>query len=153
MADPALLGLIGTLSGTTLGFAGGLIAQLVLERQKQAAEKRKKKAEKLEELALALCAYMDWLFMIKERIRTGNETSDALLAQSPPMGISKMAAISAVYFPDFQDSGEEFAKITATYVAELERNKHLADDGFLQCVEAGRRLDDLIRAYGKREFQ
>jgi membrane protein YqaA with SNARE-associated domain len=67
MADPvdhfpAMLSLIGTLSGSAIGFAVGFVGQWFLEgrrqkfeKQKQEAERQKeikrKKAEKLEELA------------------------------------------------------------------------------------------------------
>jgi hypothetical protein len=68
---PAILGLIGTLSGAAVGFSGGFIGQWLLEGKKQKAEKRKKKAEKLEELVSLLYDHRFWLDLI-----TGHWTLD-----------------------------------------------------------------------------
>jgi dihydrodipicolinate synthase/N-acetylneuraminate lyase len=62
MADPAVLGLIGTLSGTAIGFAGSLVTQLLLEGRRQAADRKKRKAEKFEELVSAVFEHNNWIF-------------------------------------------------------------------------------------------
>jgi len=57
MADSSLIGVI---IGGLIGVSGGLIGPLVLEWRKQESEKKRRKAEKLEELVSVIYEYYHW---------------------------------------------------------------------------------------------
>ena len=89
--------LIGTLSGAALGFAGGFLTQLVLEHEKRAAENKKRKADKLPDLALALYEHEYWIYSFQDIVK---DDLLATLAKALPPPISKMLSISNIYFPE-----------------------------------------------------
>jgi hypothetical protein len=58
---PVLIPLISVVVGGIIGIAGGLIGPLMLERRKEASEKKKKRAEKFEELVGAVVEHYQWI--------------------------------------------------------------------------------------------
>jgi hypothetical protein len=145
MADsslmPAIIGLAGTTSGAILGFGGGLITQLLLERKKQEAENKKKKAEKLEELVTAVNDF---------RYKVENAFDD-----DGYIGLfSKIEAIQRVYFQEFsqltykiEDEYLKMDKITTTKGADA------AEKRFIKLMYTLDDYLDEISKYAKREFQ
>jgi len=87
---------MSTFSGTVLGFAGGLITQLVPERQKQASEKRKRVEDNLVELVKALYEHNHWIVVLAS-IELFN--SDELESKS---GFGKIASVTRVHFPNLR---------------------------------------------------
>jgi hypothetical protein len=169
MADPidhfpAILGLIGTLSGTAIGFAGGFVGQWLLEGKKQKAEKKKKKAEKLEELVTAIYEHSHSLRDVYERIVVKNTHSEIVTP------FSKIEAIKQVYFPELEEpihnlraawvGYENFLHDHAPVLRQLDLSKtdhvtvknerYEARDEYFNCFNAA--LNE-IRDYAKREFQ
>src|SRR5215831_14518715 len=106
----AVIGMSGTVIGGILGFVGGLITQLTLEKRKQEYERqkeqrqqeyekqqetRRKKAEKLEELISTLYEHNHWLHTQYRFMAQGSH--DKLLVTP----FSKIEAIKQLYFPEF----------------------------------------------------
>jgi hypothetical protein len=156
MADPAVLGLIGTISGTAIGFAGGLITQLLLEHRKQAGERRKKKAEKLEELTCELHTYENWVAMLPIIVKPGE---DALLAfaKSPPTSFVKLRSISNVYFPEFGDLIRALGMAVAEYLNWLSKDRNRSQIDNAKAIQKPLTLvgslENRIMDYAKCEFQ
>ncbi len=161
MADsslmPALIGLAGTVAGTIMGFGGGLLTQLALEHRRQADARRTKKKEKLEELACELYAHEYWVYTLPNNVERGKDDIFTALAKLPPAPISKMLAISNVYFPELQEHIKIFSKQSAAHIHFIVRNGQQPFDAsnkpFAQHIEAIKQLEDLIRSYAKRELQ
>jgi hypothetical protein len=150
MADPAVLGLIGTLSGTAIGFAGGLVTQLLLEGKKQEAEKKKKKAEKLEELLSALYEYNNFVSSIRY---VKNKTGEDRISTAT---FAKIEAITNIYFPQFSDQVEDFWSVACTRQEFRDATKPLSEH--LDKVEEDYvnkfiTLISDIKRCAKREFQ
>jgi hypothetical protein len=154
---PAILGLIGTLSGTAVGFAGGFVGQWLLEGRKQNAEKKKKKAEKLEELSALLADSTLHLQLFEGYLNSGDAWSVAL-QKLPPNPFSKLIAISDVYFPEFQAPLDELMKLASDFllcVHELQKEGEGEDIEALY-ARIGKAHDTLagaVRNYAKHEFQ
>ena len=157
MADGSLMPAVIGLVGTVIGFGGGLITQLALERRKQKAEKRKRKAEKLEELACELYAHEYWVYSLPNNIELGKDNLFTALSKLPPPPISKMLAISNVYFPELQEHIQDFSKKSAAHIRFIVSNGHqpfnVSNELFVQHNEAVKHLEDLIRTCAKREFE
>ena len=69
MADPASTDLVSTLVpvvvGGAIGLMGGWLGPWFLERKKEGAEKKKRRAAKFEELVTALYEHKHWLDMME----------------------------------------------------------------------------------------
>jgi len=168
MPDSSLMIGLFSLAGTALGFTGGLITSLVVERQRHAnqltlesqkheREKRKKKAEKLEELVSELYAHEHWVAALSNNVELGKDDIITALGRLPPPPISKMLAISNIYFPGLQEPIQAFSKLAATHVKSIVHKGQLnfdrSNDLFRQHNEAVKHLEKLIRDYARREFQ
>jgi hypothetical protein len=101
--------LIPVIVGGLLTLAGGLIGPWALERKKEAAEKRKKRAEKFEELVAAVYEFDHWIDKLK-RVYAFGETGE--YGVSP---FAKLHAISRVYFPQFEKAISELDAAADAY--------------------------------------
>ncbi len=95
MADSFL---VGVLIGGLIGVAGGVIGPLILERRKQAAEGKKKREEKLEELTSLLYKHQHWIKLTMNFCLSGAEEPKTV---SP---IARIQAIARVHFHKLHDS-------------------------------------------------
>lgn len=98
---PAIIGIAGTTIGAALGFGGGLITQLILEHRTEEAEKKNKRAEKLEELASLLYKHQHWIKLNMHFCLSGGEEPKTI---SP---IARIKAVTQIYFPELHDSVNE----------------------------------------------
>jgi hypothetical protein len=149
MADssfmPAIIGLVGTSIGVILGLGGGLTTQLLLEHLRQRSEKKKKKAEKLEELVAVMHEYQHWLS--KLRPYAADETADP---------VARIIAIGRVYFPEFEKSIWRVTVNGANYkVRKLDTGveQKEKDSAFQEYLAAHLDLLKAIDVFAKREFQ
>src|SRR5882724_7673505 len=105
MASPAEASIWATLVpvivGGVIGFASGFFAPWFLEARKQEAEKKKKRAEKFEELIAAIHEHAHWLDTARG-VRIFDSGKE--LGVNP---ITKALAIVAIYFPNFYDEMKE----------------------------------------------
>ncbi len=111
MADaPTLISILAPVAvGGVIGIAGSLIGPPVLELCKQVAEKKKKKAEKLEELIATLHEFDYWMYASESAIlRRRAET-----APIRPSG--KVQAITYMYFPQFSQDVERLEALAAEH--------------------------------------
>ena len=115
MTDTAMVSMWSTLVpvmvGGAIGLVGGWLGPMLVERRKEVAEKKKKRAEKFEELVTALYEHKHWLDTM-ENIRVfGSE-------EKPPVSpFARVQAISNVYFSEFETQVEELKKLASEYEA------------------------------------
>jgi hypothetical protein len=93
--------LLPVIVGGLIGLTGGLAGPWFLETRKQAAEKKKKRAEKFEELIAAIHEHSHWLDTARSIRVLGIEKE---LGVNP---VTKALAIVAIYFPEFYDEMKE----------------------------------------------
>ena len=152
MADSSLIGVI---IGGLIGIAGSVIGPLVLEWRKQVADKKKRQAEKLEELTSALYEHEYWTYNLPKNIQLGKDDFITALSKLSPPPISKMLAISHIYFPELQEQVHEFSRKSAAYINSVitEGKVDRSNPFFVQQNEATKHFEDIIRDYAKREFR
>jgi hypothetical protein len=160
MADPAVLGLIGTLSGTAIGFAGGLLTQLIMDSRKRASDRRNKREEQLVALVSAVYEHNHWLHTNYRLMARGDH--DKLLVTP----FSKIEAIKQVYFPQFAPLVTKLGAATHEYEKwlilkadaigtinlpePLSRERSVLFGNYILC--SGALLDEIAK-YAKCEFQ
>jgi hypothetical protein len=108
MGDASCSGLVATLIpvivGAVIGLVGGWVGPWLLEGRKERADKKKRRAEKFEELVTALCEHKYWLETMEQIWVFGRDEKPSI----PPF--ARVHAISRAYFPEFE-----------TQIAALER--------------------------------
>lgn len=101
MPDPATTSMLNTLVpvivGGVIGLAGGLVGPPFLHHLQQKAEKKRKRAEKFEELVAAVVEHYHWFAVMRFFFISGQGSQPTL---SP---ITKIEAIASLYFPEFKD--------------------------------------------------
>jgi hypothetical protein len=101
MTDTTTLTMWGTLVpvmvGGAIGLVGGWLGPWLVERRKEAAEKKKRRAEKFEELVAAVVEHFHWMANIRYFYISGQGSLPTSL--SP---ITKIDAIASTYFPEFE---------------------------------------------------
>jgi hypothetical protein len=102
--------------GGAIAIVGGLGTQLLLEYRKQTAEKRKKKAEKLEELISLVYEHHHWIQHLYEIKVQGK------IGEISPTPFAKIEAITHIYFPHFDTLVSKLAVAAITYQELMLRN-------------------------------
>jgi len=87
--------LISVIVGGVIGIAASFLGPWFIESAKQRNEKRKKRAEKIEELMSAVYEFDHWLTQYRNITAYGDPGE---VGVSP---LAKIEAIAAVYFPMF----------------------------------------------------
>jgi hypothetical protein len=159
MADSSVISALIALGGTIIGFAGGFVGQWLLEGRKHEAEKKRKRAEKLEELVITIYDHREWM----------NEIAVNYNKESHPNSpFAKIEAIKQVYFSQFDILVRKMAMTSNNYYISIKKNNAMrqqsdssipahAIDELTEAKESyykslGSLLDE-IRKYSKREFQ
>jgi hypothetical protein len=88
--------LVPVMVGGAIGAVSGWLGPWLLEGRKEAAEKKRKRAEKFEELVATAYEHQHWLNRASDILVFGNSGEIGL---SP---LTKIEAISATYFPQFK---------------------------------------------------
>ena len=134
---PLINVLLPVVIGGVIGIVGSFVNQYFGQRSKDAADKERKRAEKLEELVCAVYEYDHWITTTKHS--PGGEITMSLFP--------KIHAISDIYFPNFKKTVEELRTAADTYVAsntESAMERYIAKrEGFLT----------ELRNFAQREFQ
>jgi hypothetical protein len=150
--------LLPVIVGGLIGLTGGLAGPWFLETRKQAAEKKKKRAEKFEELIAAIHEHSHWLDTARSVRVLGSEKE---LGVNP---ITKALAIVAIYFPQFYDEMKEVDLAARHFESWMfEAGQKRLDgakdfrDGHIEAYDSYARnrlsiLDDL-RKFASEEFQ
>lgn len=130
--------LLPVIVGGIIGLAGGLIGPPLAHWLNEGAAKKRKRAEKLEELIGALYAFDHWLGLVRSMRVFGTEGAE------PPSPLAIAQAIAVVYFPDLDAPLAELesaARIHEQWML-LAGQKRLGGD-----KEFGRDFDETYKPY------
>jgi hypothetical protein len=105
--------LVPVMVGGVIGLVGGWLGPWLVERRKEIAEQKKKRAEKFEELVATLFAYEHWLDSVQDIRLFSNR--DELTPTLPPSPLARLHAISAVHFPQFESKIQELEDVGRKY--------------------------------------
>jgi hypothetical protein len=152
---PVIVGGLLTMGGGVIGFLGSVIRDALQTKH----ENKKLRASKFEELVTAVYEYDRWL-----------DTKVAIQAhgQQETLGISpaaKIEAISAVYFPMFQDKIKQLlfaviryeAWMAAAGMKRVEQKIEQVNDGLNEIytlyITHRDELLDALREFARKEFK
>jgi hypothetical protein len=150
--------LLPVIVGGVIGVFGGIVGPPFVHYLQQRAEKKKKRAEKYEELVLALYEHRHWLETVTAIRTLGREGTETV---SP---LPKAQAIASVYFPEFDERIKELDLMATkhelwTLEAGQKRLKNLPDFSLGQMETYGPYAEKLfsilsdLREFATREFQ
>jgi hypothetical protein len=153
-ASSAVVTLISVVVGGALTMAGGWL----VEWRKQAAEKKRQRVQKFEELVDTVYGFERWLEAQRNALVFGADVNPG------PSPFAKMLAISAAYFPQFTDRVFEMETASFGYTVWMSKmaQKRLAGtltnvDGFDEVIAPfTKKQGDLLRAlteFARQEFQ
>ena len=101
--------LLSVMVGGAIGIIAGVVGPYFIQRVKDKADKKQKRAEKFEELVGAVYEYDHWIDTVRG-IRVAG--LDGEITMSP---FAKIRAISDTYFPEFEKAVEELRAAGHTY--------------------------------------
>ena len=151
--------LVPVMVGGAIGLIGGWLGPWLVERRKEAAEEKKKLAEKFEELIAALYEHKHWLDMMEQIWVLG---TDEKRSMSP---FARVHAISRVYFPEFESqiaALEVVARKYEMWMFHAAKNRLINDgapslegleEAYRPYAEKFRTLLNELGEFAKREFQ
>jgi hypothetical protein len=150
--------LLPVIVGGGIAIIGGLIGPPFLHHLQQKVEKKKRRAEKFEELVATLYEHDHWLQMMQNVRLFGDEDRNVM----PP--ITKVHAISLVYFPELEEQITKLDVVTDKYKLwmstaaqkRLKGDKTFADDAGIMYRLYSEEFHSLLRELGefaRREFQ
>jgi hypothetical protein len=102
--------LLPVVVGGAIGVIGGFVGPFLVQRAKDASDKRRKRAEKCEELIGAVVEHYHWIDALKYFTISGQGNQPTL---SP---ITKIQAIVGMYFPEFDALALQFDTVSNNYV-------------------------------------
>lgn len=151
--------LVPVLIGGLLTLAGGFIGPFFLQKQKDAAEHKKRRADKFEELVAAVYDFDHWVDCNRLRSVHGESLPETV---SP---FAKVQSISSVYFPKFDTAIGELNEASTEYFLwmanagqkRILKNFDNLTDGFLDVYKPyAVKRDGLInelKKFAQAEFQ
>jgi hypothetical protein len=89
-------GLLPVVVGGAIGILAGIIGPYCIQHAKDRADKKRKRAEKFEELVAAVVEHFHWMANMRFFFISGQGS------QPPLSPITKIEAIVATYFPEFE---------------------------------------------------
>jgi hypothetical protein len=146
--------------GGVIGLAGGWLGPWLLERRREKAERRLKRADKFEEMVGAIYEFDHWV-ETERQIRV-EQKAELIRAVSP---FARVRAISAVYFPQFEDLIRALETATSGYRGWMQAVtlRRVAGDteeppaGFVEALHPYSRardnLLDSLRNFAQKDFQ
>jgi hypothetical protein len=154
--DAAIIGLIGVVVGAAIL----TVRDYFLAAKKEATDKKRKRAEKFEELVAAVVEHYEWMGLLRFFAISGQGSMPTL---SP---IAKIEAIASTYFPEFEVLVGEFNSVSNHYemwildtgqkrlANELGHEKLLGHHEVLKNY-TDKRVEFLtaLRLFARREFQ
>ena len=152
--EAAIIGLVGVIVGAAIS----PVTNYLLAARKEATDKKRKRAEKFEELVAAVYEHDHWMDNIR-RIRVLEFEGEFTV--SP---FAKIHAISDIYFPQFEKAVEDLATAALAYrmwmyeVAQHKpENKEELLSGHQKVVtpymEKQRELLAELRTFARQEFK
>jgi hypothetical protein len=158
-ATPLLNVLLPVLVGGAIGIIGSFLGPLFLQRAKDAVEKKRKRAEKFEELVAALGEHFYWIDTLRNYAAFGSGNEPTL---SP---IVKMQAISDTYFPEFEEFIQQLEVASRNYhnwALDVGQKRLRGDAGYANLTDHEDALNKYMekrqallaefRSFARREF-
>jgi hypothetical protein len=152
--------LLPVLVGGAIGIVGSFVGPFFLQRLKDAADKKRKRAEKCEELVGAVVEHLHWVAAMRYFFISGQGSQPAL---SP---ITKIQAIVSTYFPEFDLLVQEFDRVGNKYemwILDTGQKRVRNEPGYEKLVGhddvvtkyTDKRAEFLaeLRRFARREFQ
>jgi hypothetical protein len=159
-AASLLIVLLPVVVGGAIGIIAGLVGPYCIQRAKDAADKKRKRAEKLEELIAAVVEHFHWISAFRYFTISGQGSEPTL---SP---ITKVQAITGTYFPEFDvlvqqldSASNEYEKWILSIGQKRVRNergyeKLVGHDEVLKAyTEKQQAFLTALRRFARREFQ
>ncbi len=146
--------------GGGIGVVAAWLGPWLLERRKEGAERKRRRADKFEEMVGAVYEFDHWV-ETERQMRVGGR-EELIQGVSP---FAKVRAISAVYFPQFEQPIGKLETATAGYrgwmtAAALRSVSGMPDEtppGFVEALypytQARDNLLDALRNFAQSEFQ
>ena len=153
--------LLPVIVGGLIAISGGFFGPWFIESRKENSEKKKRRAEKFEQLVAALFEYEHWLDVIRDMQLVANQ--DNIVPTMPPSPFAKLHALSAIYFPEVEEqiialqrAGKDFE----VWIFEARQKRVSGDknyyDGYVDAykpyAKASKEALGALRSYAKREF-
>jgi hypothetical protein len=155
--------LLSVALGGVIAIFAGWIGPYFVQRTKDAAEKKRKRAEKFEELVAAVVEHDHWIGAMRFFIISGQDYSRGIGQPSP---ITKVHAIVSTYFPEFELLLLEFEVVSSAYEGWISntgqkrvRNEpgyeNLTGHDDILTKYKDKQLEFLteLRSFARREFQ
>jgi hypothetical protein len=101
--------LLPVIVGGLIGLIGGFVGPFFVQRTKDAADEKRKRKEKFEELVAVVFECDHWVDDLRQTLVYGQEL---VITVSP---FAKLQAISLVYFPQFAGTISQFEARTLEY--------------------------------------
>lgn len=152
--------LVPVMVGGAIGLVGGWLGPWFVERRKEAAEKKKRRAEKFEELVAAVIEHGLWIRALSYFSISG-QGSEPLL--SP---VTKIEAIVSTYFLEFEVLARQFDSASNNYQAwifSIGQKRVLNEPGYesltghdevlTKYMDKGAEFLMELRNFARREFQ
>jgi hypothetical protein len=155
-----ILAVAPALVGGAIGLAGGFLGPRWLQDQKEASDKKKKRAEKFEELVAAVVEHYHWFAVMRFFFISGQGSQPTL---SP---ITKIEAIAGTYFPEFEDSVRQLDSASNNYeiwILDTGQKRIRNEPGYEKLIghddvltkymDARKAFLAELRKFARREFQ
>jgi hypothetical protein len=152
--------LIPVMVGGVIGLVGGWLGPWLVERRKEVAEKKKKRAEKFEELVAAVVEHGLWIKALSYFTISGH-------GSEPPLSpMTKIEAIGSTHFPEFDVLVREFDSVSNKYeiwIYDMGQKRVRNEPGYESLPGHGEVLKNYmdkraeflmeLRNFARREFQ
>jgi hypothetical protein len=153
---PLMNVLLPVVVGGVIGILGGFVGPYFIQRAKDVADKKRKRAEKFEELVGAVVEHGHWIKTLRS-FKTYGIGSEPTLTP-----IVKIRAISATYFPEFEKlvlqldlASHKYERwMVDTALKRLQDEPESGhDDISKEYIEKREALVTELRSFARREFQ
>lgn len=115
--------LIAVIVGGLLTLASGWLGPWLLQKQRDAAEWKKRRTKKYEELVATMYEHQQWLRKEEDRVVFRGSEHEGV----SPMG--RAEALCAVYFPEFTGQLNELERKSARYRLWMFEGRKLVENG------------------------
>jgi hypothetical protein len=102
--------LVSVIVGGAIGSVSGFFGPWFVQSRKDASERKKRRAEKFEELVIAVVEHSQWVSALRFFVISGQGNLPTTV--SP---ITKIEAIASTYFPEFELSVRQFDSASNKY--------------------------------------
>jgi hypothetical protein len=152
--------LLPVLVGGVIGIVGSFVGPFFLQRLKDAADRKRKRAEKLEELVSAVSEHLHWIGALRFFAISG------LGSQPSVSPMTRIEGIVSTYFPEFELLTRQFESASNVYemwILSIGQKRVRNEPGYEELVGhdevSGKYTDKRVeflmalKLFARREFQ